>query len=498
MFVKPDYFARTVTNSDWEGRKVTTYYFDSLVDYQKFIQEVKGIAPRSSKAGQKFSEFDDPNYVKSGVKEGKSWYGTTDASLVTQDISSYLFNDKLQDYLGSLKRQTINIDVADIDQTKNIKFTDKEIGIFSFDLASLGLIKVFEYYSPVLQKIVNGNNVLTEKDADGKTIKDSNGKPVFFHKYKPSIPEHEIVFNAEKGGYYSDYLGRVVKEDEIKERNVGGITFYYYPATDEIQKHIVERRQKLTDSGKPMWATTFKKVFIEIPKIEKSLPRIDIIVGASFAASKNAETEMIYSSMAAIALAERLSKANVNYRIIAAFGVRTSEGEEEEKNYGFINLKKEGEPLDKNRISILLSDGRFLRYLQFMGYVGMLYDSGADQKISSGIARPINEQFFIARNQDGKFIVVSIKNTYNSSGFLIAQDGKFFDTEIEAETYARNKKYSVNEIKNAYMDYLAASSSPSDVQSSKFRETKLVFTGALSESDAKNQYDLMMSQITKL
>ncbi len=444
-----------------------------------------------------FDNFDDVSYVRGRTSE--SWFGTNDPTLVTQDINSYLFLNDLQNYLGTLRQNTINLDVNDIDQTKNIKFTEREAGVFSFDLASLGLIKVFEYYSPVLKKMVNGNNIITEKDAEGKTIKDSSGKPVFFHKFKPAIPEHDVIFTAEKGGYYSELLKRVVREEELDRRVVNGITLLYYPDTPEIQKHIVERRQKLNEKGKPLWATTFKKVFIEIPKIEKSLPRLDIIVSASFSSNKNARTEMIYSSMAAIALAERLSKAGVNYRIVAAFGLETTGGGTSEKCFGFINLKKEGEPLDKNRISTVLSDGRFLRYLQFMGYVAMMNDADADQKISlSGIAAPINERTFVARNKDRKFIVVDMDNMYDSNGELVAARGTTFDTEKDAVDDARSWGRQVGETKDAYIEYLKNSSNPADVKSSETPETKLIFTGALTMREAEQQYNMMMSQITRL
>jgi hypothetical protein len=215
---------------------------------------------------------------------------------------------------------------------------------------------------------------------------------------------------------------------------------------DEIVPVEVEETY-LDEKGKKKWTTTFKKSFIYIPKVEKPLPRIDIIVGSSFSASVSARTEMIYSSMAAISIAEKLSKSGVNYRIVAAYPVQTTRGQNSQGVYTFVNVKKEGEALDKNKIAVLLSDGRNFRLRQFRGFIASMYDAGFDDKISDGIGAPIE------------------------------------DTTM---------------IKNAYIEFLSLSPSQSDREAAKKPQSKIVFSGAKNQQQAEDQYNDIIREISKV
>jgi len=287
---------------------------------------------------------------------------------------------------------------------------------------------------------VSSNLIKSEKKTDGTLY--------FYHIYQEEIPKHIVNFNTNYNGYYSEILKRIVPKENLIEEDFNGDIVFYYPFKAEIQKHKVERRQKVDENGKLKWSTTFKKSFIYIPKVEKPLPRIDIIVGSSFSWGVNAQTEMIYSSMAAISIAEKLSNSGVNYRIIVAYPVRTSRGlGTQQEIYTFVNVKKEGEVLDKNKIALLLSDGRQFRYQQFKGFIASIYDAGYDDKISDSIGIPI------------------------------------YDAQL---------------IKNAYIDYLASSDNPSDREASKKEQSKIVFSGALSEQQATDQYNSIITQISKI
>lgn len=426
MAIRPDYFKREVI-----GRNKTAYYFDTLGDYERFIDAVQPLATGNARLG--LDRINEPNYIQG--RASKNWFGTDDASLVTDNLTSYLFNSELDSFLGSVRSRTVQVDITDLDQQKAIKFTEKEIGIFSFDLASLGLIKVFEFYSPLLKRIVSGNLVKSE------TLQD--GKKAFYYVGTPETKEHIVRWDIKEGAYYSNILKRVVDvKDLIKIDDLQ----YAYPKKNEIPRHEVERRQVVDDNGKKKFATTFKKCFIEIPKVEKPLPRIDIIVGSSFNANVNAETEMIYSSMAAICLAEKLSNSGVNYRIVVCYPVQTSTNNKEV--YSFVNVKKEGEALDKNKIAILLSDGRQFRYKQFKGFLATQFDAGYDSSISpTGIGRAIT-------NSDS--------------------------------------------IKEAYIDLLKKSDDPQDKIAAKNPDSKIVFSGALNLNEAESQYNTIIDTIKRI
>lgn len=413
--------------------------FDSLTDYNRFINETVNSVPANSRARMKFDSFGGDYITRTARDETK--FGTTDTSLITDNIDTYLFNNELEGFLGTLRNRTINLDIVDLDQQKTIKFTEQELGIFSFDLASLGLIPVVEFFSPLLNEIVSADLIKSEKKSDGTLY--------FYHIYQKEIPKHIVNFNTNYNGYYSDILKRVVLKENLIEEDFNGNIVFYYPFKAEVQKHKVDRRQKVDENGKLKWSTTFKKSFIYIPKVEKPLPRVDIIVGSSFEWRTDAKGQMIYSSMAAISIAEKLSRSGVNYRIIAAYPVRTSRPSSgtPQEIYSFVTVKKEGEALDKNKIAVLLSDGRQFRYQQFKGFVASMYDAGYDAKIADSIGTPISD---------------------------------------------------ADSIKTAYIDYLTLSDSPSDREAAKKTESKIVFSGALSQQQAEDQYNDIIGQISRL
>lgn len=412
----------------------TSFLFDSLSDYNRFINDVDSVAIGNARRG--LDKFNDINFVRQQTSE--RWYGTNNPDLVTKDVSTYLFNSELDSFLQSFRAKTVNVDIIDLDQNKAIKFTEKEIGIFSFDLASLGLIRVFEYFSPLLNTIVSGDLV--------KSYKNEKGDILFYHVYQPSVKKHIVQFDAQYNGYFSNILGRVVPKDQLIEVVTENDIYFEFPERKEIPQHDVERRQKLDENGRKKFSTTFKKSFVYIPKVEKPLQRLDLIIAANFNASIDAKDQMIYASMAAIAIAEKLSKSGVQYRIIASYPVMSTRGKNTE-SYAFVTLKKEGEPLDKNKMAVLLSDGRYYRYQQFRGFYAVQYDAGYDANIDvEGIGRAIVDS---------------------------------------------------QKIKDAYIDTLKMSNSPEDITASKNLDTKIVFNGALSRAQAENQYNDIIKQISK-
>jgi len=498
----PTYYKRVVL----DGTR-TAFFFSSVIESNRFIADVERNADARSNARAGFNSLNAPSYIRNNTS--RSWYGTSDASIVSSNISTYLFNNELDSYLQNLRSQTINVDKLDIDQVKKIQFTEQEIGIFSFDLASLGLLPVFEYYSDLLKKVVNGNFVLVKKDQDGVPLRGSDGKMIFYHVFAPKIPKHYVSFDGGMNGYYSSVLGIVVEKENLKldEDN----NQFYYPERDEIPEHIVVQRQVIED-GKKKWMTTWKKSFIYIPKVSNPLPRIDIIVSNSFAGGANASTQMIYSSMAAIALAERLSAAGINYRMVVSNPVGTINGAVRYL-YPFVIAKADGEVLDKNNMSILMSDGRMIRFQGFKGDFAFQYDAGFDNGISvSSIGRPIND----ALSVDKQFTQEEADDINSNGGTQVSAEGngnmyifrnlnnlrqqgtQEFSTQEEAYNYIRQNDSPIDRVKMAYMDYLAKSTDPSDLAASKNWDSKILFSGAMSERDAINQYQKAIRSISRI
>jgi len=424
------------------------YYFDSITDMQQFSDEVLSKIPLRGAAYNAAEDYINAQNSKLAAdslvrSQGIDWYGTRDTTWVLNPINNYIKIQELEQEVELLRSKIAKADVVDIDQVKRIHFTDKEVGIFSYDLASLGLIKVYEYYSPLFERTVDGNFVVSEN------------KKFYFIGQK-HIPRHEVKYNESKGGFYSNILGRLVdkKDLEIVEQPLGSANayLYFYPEQLEIPRHQVEQKQKIGSNGKPMFTTTFKKCFINIEKTKNPLPRIDLIVLPSFSSKKTA-SEIFYNSVAIISICQKLSKSNVNYRILASYdgemykSVRGRLQGIGKKNFSFVNIKNENQNLDINQVAILSSDARFYRIENFKLKLAMQYDSGWGTDMQKGVAIPI--------------------------------------------TYTE-------EVKNTYMDYLSKQTSQSDRDAATRPNTKIVIPIALSREQAEDAYNTVISQISRL
>lgn len=420
----------------------TVFYFDSLRDVEDFTDEVVAKVPTTSNEYRIAERYFDKSRIQSTVESnisryGERKYGTTSSDFVASNLERYVKIDEVDAESSKLTNKASKYDLEDIDQVKRIEFTEKEIGIFSFDLASLGLIRVYEYYSPLLNKIVSPNLVRSE------TV--SGAKKIFYYVGSPYIPKHKIDYNGSKGGYYSPILMRLVdKKELLEEEGEGKIIELFYPEKQEIKKHEVDRKQATNKDGSLKFATTFKKCFINIPKVENTLPRVDIIVPVSYSWDETSN-QVFWNSIAMVSICERLTEANIDYRVIACYGSKTSTGNK--YIYDFVNIKNENQPLDKNQLSLLVSDMRFFRVQIFRTMYATQYEAGYGQYFSTSIGSPVKNNI---------------------------------------------------DIKQAYMDYLEKQSSESDRMSALNPNSKIVLPYASSEQSALNSYNSVITQISNI
>jgi hypothetical protein len=412
----------------------TIYFFDGLMDYLKFTKDTEPKLTGNAKQGWDNLKGD------SNVRRllSNQWFGTTDAQKVLGDKKSFLFNNELERFLQSITSKIVKTDIVDLDQKKKLEFTERELGIFSFDLASLGLVRVNEYYSPLLKTIVESDYVRSYKTGEGKLI--------FYHIKVEAVPRHIVRYNGKEGGFFSDILKKVIPASDLVSEVIDGDVALFYPEQFEIPQHDVEVNQKKNEDGGLKFATTWKKCFIHIPKPISSLPRIDLIISSSYSGGVDATTEMIWNTMAGLAVAQKLSQSNVNFRIIAAYTDKVSRSNDEV--YTFVKIKDETQPLNPNMMATLLSDARFFRYETFLGSFTTMWDAGYDAGISPS----------------------SISST------------------ITDET----------KIKNAYVDYLKTNTAYSDRLAAQNMDSKIVFKQALNESGAIAEYNRVIQKIEKL
>jgi hypothetical protein len=411
--------------------KEVIYRFKNMVDFQDFIEDT---IPKLTSNAKTFNETSLNKNMMETKAQDLSKYGTSDVLSIMQRKTSFLFPNELNNFLQQVRSQVIKTDIVDIDQKKQIQFTERDIGIFSFDLASLGLIRIYEYYSPLLKTIVDSDDVRSDLLP--------NGEYRFYHVKVPFVPRHICKWDDSFGEYYSPILKRPIPKKELE---FSADLTAYFPERKEIPQHDVERIQKMDEDGNPMFGSTFKKVFIHTPKINKSIPRIDLIINASYHWGVDARNQMIWNAMPAIAVAEKLNRSNIPFRLIASYPV---EFKSNKKIYPFVVLKEDGEPLDINAISIMISDGRQFRYETFKGFITIAQDAGFSDYVD-----------------------------IPSLGFPITN---------------------ATEIKSRYMEYLETRPNQNDIESSKNPASKIFFNNVLTERDAINEYDRVIDLISQI
>jgi len=413
------------------------FYFENLQDVQLFTKEKLDTIPNTDRNYRIISQYTDniSAFVQERIaSEGISWFGTTDSSWATSPVNTFLKSTELNSDLTRLNQSFARVDIIDIDQQKKLEFTEKEIGIFSFDLASLGLIRVYQYYSPLLSDYVDNNLV--------QSYKNNYGDLIFYYVGTPYIPRHEVPFSLKDGFYYSDILKRRVDTSELIEVVPDDTDLpikFVYPEKQEIPRHNVERRQKIDGNGVKKFATTYKKCFINIPKTKGKMPRIDLIIPLNYSATITAQ-QIYWNTIALLLVANKLSNSGVNFRIIGSNAGRT----QNRNLYTFVNLKNENQPLDINSLSIAISDSRYFR----------------TQGIPLTFALVIDENL----NSD------------------ITRIGKIPNNNI-------------NDIKAKYLEFLSLQTSQSDREAANNPNTKIMFPVALTEQQAIASYNTVIDQI---
>ena len=355
-----------------------TILFDSYFDYVDYINS---LVPKLTGNARTIYDRD---YNDATIRQEASdinWFGTNDIQEVKQEIITYQFNDELKQELEAFDRRNTNIEQIDLEQKKKITFTAQEIGIFSFDLASLGLIPVVEYFSPLLNQIVDGDMV--------RSYKMGNGDVVFYHIFVAKVPRHYL--KQQNGKLFSPILDVFVNENSpyVFKEIIDGTLQFVYLEKAEIPRHDVQQRQVIGENGLPKFSSTWKKSFIYIPQIPFQLPQIDIVIQPSYNSGVRARSQMFWTAVAVNAIIEKLSKSNVRFRIYA--GSTTSWGQNETKIVSaFIKLKDLNDPLNSNTTAIITSDARNYRHQWFKYILTASFDLGYNSDVNGNYGRPIN------------------------------------------------------------------------------------------------------------
>jgi len=358
------------------GRNEKALFFDRIGDAFNFMEArvMEGLSGNSRDVYERISS--DSNLRV--FSRDPDWYGTTDLNLINERPDTFLFTDRLNEFIEQMVTQTVRSDKRDINQKPKIVFTEMERGIFSFDLASLGLIRVFEYYSPLLKRAVDPNRVKSYK---------VGGRQIFYHVPIEQIPIHPVRWDSKNGHYFSDLLKRKVEQDMVVSEGNG---VFMHRAVGGVEQHEVERRQKVSEDGNPEFRSTWKKSFVYLEKVKKKMPRIDLVIASSYSANVKARTQMLYACMAPIAVARKLQESGVRFRVFVVTGGRCNQ---HKKQFIFTKVKDDNQPLNENGLAAQVSDPRYFRLNMFKLMVGVAQELGwQNDVLTQGIFYPINDE----------------------------------------------------------------------------------------------------------
>lgn len=371
----------TINNSDSGTVYSPNGMFEALDFTKRELMSTKFASVR-----EKVKDFEDPEMFRLRILRYKNeWYGTTDMSKVMGEKTSFLFQEKMNEMLEKFEKRTDKVDVSELNQKKTLEFNDRSLGTFSFDLASLGLVPVVEYYSPYLETVVSGNLVRSRVE---------NDKRIFYHINVDAVPEHAL---KDKGTHlYSPILGiNINREDALARADSSGNIVMFYPERKAVAEHDVIQRQVKSENGRPKFTSTNRKSFIFLQTNPKRLPQIDIILSSSFSWKIKADSEMLYNALPVIALMKVLEKSSVKCRVFiiaTSFFTISSKSELGDYNTTLIKIKDINDPIDYNSLAINTSDGRFFRYEMFKNSLASLSANGFGKNYLGNMGIPINDR----------------------------------------------------------------------------------------------------------
>lgn len=306
-----------------ENNNVTFYDFDSLSAVKnfndsglRFIDDivsgnvVSGLSQWQRNNADEYRDAINEAFSDRQIESRRNFIGLSGSAndAIVEEIkrqgtvSRFTKLPTLEQYWNSLTKKVGGTRYQKLSETKKLKFTDNEKGVFSFDMAASGMYPVMEYYSDLIKRVVDPFMVTP--------IRLSNG----------------------------DYE-------------------YEYKGDDKYPKHKVEQRVKHDEDGNPIVESTIKRSYIEFPK--KNLPSkiINFVINGTFAAAINADS-IIYNSFPVLYVADVLTKMGYSTNIYATYGLSD---EYDNVHITRIRVKAYSEPFDRNALATALSDPAFYR-----------------------------------------------------------------------------------------------------------------------------------------
>lgn len=281
-------------------------------------------------------------------------------------LGQYFYPPLITAIDGFLDSVESKLDLGGDLKKSRIEYSSIPKGLFDFSKASKGLIRPVEYYSSELDKVVSPNDV---------TYKHINLKKVFF----TSVNDEQYVCEPRQEGTTEMLRAFPNKLRKVLLPNLG----IFVPETI-TGKQVVKMGDK-----RLRFTSTEKKVYAYRKRLGGGIaPFVDIYINNIGYWGTTSEGRFL-KALPVLTMCKVLQNAGVRTRIWVG---------EFSEYYGNMYIvpilaKEYGEPLDFNKLGVVVSDSRFFRGVGRTSKGGVLYDNSVFWNSKDSRVNKLNTSF---------------------------------------------------------------------------------------------------------
>lgn len=336
-----------IENND---KRESFQFFNSWDDFDIWAKEAYEATPDEVKGKQTMI-----NSIPS-----TDWEGSSSIEELDSEITKFIDPERLDAAIDDVRDLFASIDLGGSFERSRMTATDKPIGVFDFNLASTGLYRPQEYYSPELDKLIDPNLVQ----------KIQKSPPVFvYYEHKKGEDKKPYVLIQQQEGTHC--LAQKKKYEENLVHN-GAVP-------SEAKK---QAKQKFPNC-KLVFRTTNRKVYLVQSNrllAEEEAGRekyVDLFLPVGGLVDQTPRT-LLYAVLPSLLLSYFLNVAGIKTRILSSFsgavkGTRDPSNRSQKRFMTSYIIKDYDDSFDFNQIAIATADSRVFRWKMFKALVGTYY-----------------------------------------------------------------------------------------------------------------------------
>jgi hypothetical protein len=219
--------------------------------------------------------------------------------------SPFKYKDLVDETLEEIKNLQRNIDLGGALNKARLKITDNPSGVFDFGLASLGLIRVVEFYSENLSKAHPGAYIS--------------------ENLLPGVVPNELV-DQEDGKFYTTYKGKPYQCQKRQKGTTFILTTNPRLKLVDVGGLMVPENYQSKEALKDLkFSSTNKKSYIEFDRKGGTVPYLDFVIPLQLLPGIAGDPlASLTAQLPIILLSNFLNQAGVQTRIYAARAVMTN------------------------------------------------------------------------------------------------------------------------------------------------------------------------------